>query len=200
MSLVEFIQPKTGNGSAPPVLGYIPSREAVASLVEYENVLTFTEEEAEETGSFFGTPIFGTFEMKGFDYEDRLGGVSDLLIESCFVEVSLTKNIIKTPITNRNGTIKQSISAGDYQIKVTGGLFSPKNELKKPWSQIQHLNSFALRKKSIQVNHRLLYRLGVFDVVIDRLDLIPSEYVNVQRFSMMCSSDKEYYLELNGLR
>lgn len=196
MTAFQFAIP-TGPNANPPVLGYTPTREQVAALVEYESIQTLTEEEALEEGSYFGLPIFGTVELKGFDYENGEGGVDDLLIESVFVEVNLPKNIVKTQITGRDGTVKEMMGLDDHQIKLTGSLFSPKGDLRKPWNQIQQLNAFARHLKAIQINNNLLYRLGVYDMVIDNVRFISSEFVNVQRFELTASSDREFELKIN---
>lgn len=46
--------------------------------------------------------------------------IDGILLKTCLVTINQTKNIIKTSIAGRNGTIKEYMSDGDYLITVSG--------------------------------------------------------------------------------
>lgn len=185
----------------PPVLGYEPTREMVQELVRYEGVRVLDEGELDsETGSFFGLPVFGVVEFEAFTPEPGEPGVTDLKLESCIVNVGLSKMSNKTPITNRDGRVKQSIGLDDYQVDIEGGLFSPIGVLRKPWQSIQHLNAFARHRQMLKVNNKLLNTLGIFDLFIDDVQLLHDDHVNVQRFRLSCTSDKAFELKIRRNR
>jgi len=197
MTLISFDISPTTPVKNPPVLGYIPSVDTVKTLVGYDSINVLTEDETMEDGSYFGLPVFGTLELEGFGPGNGEGGVSNLLIESCIIEVSLPKNIVKTQIAGKAGTVKEMMGLDDYQVKIIGGVFSPKGDLKKPWKQIQQLNAFGRHLQSVQVYNNTLERLGIYDLVIENLRLIPNESVNAQRFELQCISDREFELKIN---
>lgn len=198
MTKFAFDIPTQNSAVNPPVLAAVNTKQQAQALHQYENIDVLTEEEAMETGSFFGLPIFGSVKLYGFDPGNGEAGVSDLLIESCFLEVNLPKDIHKTQITGRKGRVKEMMGLDDYQIKIVGSVFSPKGDNRKPWNQIQQLNAFARHLDSVQLDNNLLVKLGVYDVVIENMRLIHSEWVDVQRFEMTCSSDREFKLKINA--
>ena len=77
--------------------------------------------------SFYGTPvmsrlILGDQNSATFNYTDINGNTQTLdsvTLECCIMVASQEKNIIKTSLEGRDGTVKQFISNGDYKIDVT---------------------------------------------------------------------------------
>lgn len=182
----------------PPVLGYVPTKAMVQELVEYQSVQVLDESDIDgETGSFFGLPVFGVVEFEAFTPEPGEPRVSDLRLESCIINVGVSKNSNNTPITNRNGTVKHSIGLGDYVVDIEGGLFSPIGVLRKPWQAIQHVNAYVRHRQMVKVNNKLLNTLGIFDLFIEDMQLVHTDYVNVQRFRLSCLSDQEFELKIN---
>jgi len=85
--------------------------------------------------SYLGTPVWTPLEFlktSGTSLDNSLGvgrsnGNSDTLlrIDTVLIVVNQTKNIIKTPIQGRNGTVKEYISMGDFEINIKGAIVSP---------------------------------------------------------------------------
>lgn len=73
--------------------------------------------------SYFGTPVFSNLEIPAGKYKTLDGNVIEfdgIRVDAVLFNVTQTKNIIKTPIQGRNGTIKEYISDGDYFISADG--------------------------------------------------------------------------------
>ncbi len=73
--------------------------------------------------SYLGTQVFSNLEIPAGQYKDRDGQVisfDGIRIDTVLFDVSIEKNIIRTPINGRNGTVKQFISMGDYLINCQG--------------------------------------------------------------------------------
>jgi hypothetical protein len=80
--------------------------------------------------SYLGTPVYSYIEFPEGSYETLIGERIDfdgVRVNEVLLEVSMAKNIITTAIQGRNGTIKEYVSDGDYNISVTGRLVNEKN-------------------------------------------------------------------------
>lgn len=87
--------------------------------------LNIQEVEQEESvgSSLLGTPVMDYIEFPGGKYIDLDGAeitYSGLKIDMAILEVNLPRNIVKTPIQGRNGTVKEYISDSDYEISIKG--------------------------------------------------------------------------------
>lgn len=103
-----------------------------------------TPESNDEPGftSYLGTKYYSHCELRKYPVGStrssksnslnniQSGGIESMIFKSCLITIEQTKNIIKTAIQGRNGTIKEYISLGDYMITIEGlivseELFSP---------------------------------------------------------------------------
>lgn len=79
----------------------------------------------EDKASWLGVPIFDAFKfispLKYTDYEGKAINISrDLIFETALVQINQEKEIRKTKVQGKSGTIKTYVSDGDYEISVTG--------------------------------------------------------------------------------
>jgi len=79
--------------------------------------------------SYLGTPVYARLEFSKDGIENQVGspstldgreGARNLILETVLITVVQSKNIIKTPIQGRNGTIKEYIGEGDYMLRING--------------------------------------------------------------------------------
>src|SRR5688572_7578109 len=79
--------------------------------------------------SKLGTPIFSNIEFQELKYQplnvNKILRVPNISFDTVLFTVSQTKNIVKTAIQGRNGTVKQYISDGDYEITIRGIIDAP---------------------------------------------------------------------------
>lgn len=127
-------------------------------------------------------------------------GKRDLRIDTCLITVVLPKVIQKTEIQGRNGTVKEYISDGDYQITVRGSL-NTEYPTVFPTDDIDLLNQFAKLKTSIPVSSRYLDIFGITDIVLERVDFIEKlGYRNEIDFEIAAVSDYPLEFSLNPNR
>lgn len=111
----------------------------------------------------------------------------DLLLESAIVEVSNTKNIVSTAIQGRDGTVKEFISNGDFQVSIQGS-FAFKG-LDWPRDNVALLRQFMEAGMALKVTHELLNSLGIFEIVVTDWSLPKSSFVNIMPYQINAISD-----------
>jgi len=79
--------------------------------------------------SYLGTLVYGPLIFNSgryFEQDDVLQQdpveYEGLKLHTVLTQVSMVKNIITTPINGRNGTVKEYISDGDYNISIFGSI------------------------------------------------------------------------------
>ena len=178
-----------------PVFGYSMSKEEVAEQVKYQGV-TILESEDLEAGGMFGNAVYGAV-----TFDKRPGIARDFKIGNAIVEVSSSKNIVKTALVNTTnharGTVKEYISRGDDVVTISGVLVSPKGSAKRPYNLINELASIVDLGAEFTVQNELLYRLGIVAVVIEKIDWLPFQYINTQPFRLSCISDTDDTYKIN---
>jgi len=152
--------------------------------------------------SLLNTPVIDNLTIQSGSYFDLEGNKIDytgMIIDTVIIEVSETKNIIKTPIQGRSGTVKEYISDGDYIINVRGVIHSrDKTEQRKyPLKLVQDLMNIFKAQRSLKVTSTFLNEVfGIDDIVIERYNIPQVEGVrNQQVFSFSASSDVPIELE-----
>jgi hypothetical protein len=158
-----------------------------------------------ELVSYLGTPILMPVVLgekgKGISYKSRdkwSGKIVDRKIEKEYtmpattvVEISRQKNIIKTPIAGRDGSVKEAISNGDWLIKIRGFVINEQNPNVYPSDEMQTLHKYCEAKTAIPITCKLLQYFEINEVVIDSYNFPRMEgYAGVQPFELDCLSDE----------
>jgi len=170
---------------------------------ENTNVLTQQDLAVEEgrdnlTNGFFGLPIFDIVIFEKLNYKTLQN--EDITVEEFSMGVALcdvvqSKNIVTTAIQGRNGTIKEYISDGDYQINIKGVVTSAAQDF-YPDQDVRRLKAFLDAPVSFKVASVYLNRLGITDLVVNNYTLNQSEGMrNVQYFDINCFSEKPFELQ-----
>lgn len=130
---------------------------------------------------------------------DRLAGVpifqplvlsfegTTLQLDSAVVNVSRPKQIVVTEIEGRDGSVKEFINNGDFNISISG-LVSNNNWI-YPIEKVQQLHSFMKRKSNIEVNHEILNGLGIYEIVVTSYAFDKTPFINCQPYSFEALSD-----------
>lgn len=122
------------------------------------------------------------------------------------VRVSGKKNIVKTPLIDRKGTVKELYSVDDYAISLKGFVIGDNGEF--PEAEIDSLRSLFENKTALQIDNAIT---NVFltdpsvetnekrRVVIESLEFpeVEGGRINVKPFSMQLVSDHIFKLELD---
>ena len=73
----------------------------------------------------FGLPIFTNLEFEAGSFQTLDGDIiefQELRLDSVLMTVTMSKNIVKTAIQGKSGTVKEYVSDGDFEIDVRGVL------------------------------------------------------------------------------
>jgi hypothetical protein len=162
-----------------------------------------------ESISIFGTPVYGTvffaqpnYDVSSFNPDTReyvttnfstqLGENTNggFIIENCIIDVSQTKNIIKTDVVDFNGSIKEYISESDYTITIRGFLSTQSPDL-YPTEEVGILVNYLKAPVPLSITSTFLNtQFGIFDVVVESYTMSQQQGLrNVQYFQINCSSD-----------
>lgn len=121
----------------------------------------------------------------------------ELNFDSVLVRVSRKKNIVKTTLAARNGTVKEHISFGDYEIQVDGFLVS-EDRNSYPTDLIREFHLLANSPEQVKLKSKLLDLFEIDTVVIENWSVKPEVgKPNSIPFSMKLSSDDDLILQVN---
>lgn len=133
--------------------------------------------------SVLGTPIYEqiTFRTSGREYT---------FPDWPLIDISASKNIIKTPIKGRNGTVKEYINIDDYLITIRGILINHDGE-EYPEEMVNEMHDIFKINKELQVTTPVLNLLEIHNIVIQDLKFPEVEgYNHIQPFVIQCLSDE----------
>jgi hypothetical protein len=148
--------------------------------------------------SYLGTPVFSNLIIEGGSYESggRTISYEGIVIDTVLFEISQVKNIVKTSIEGRDGTVKEYISDGDYDVKIKGALVSKSNQY--PKQEMDVLVQILKAKTALNVTSDFLRIFSIHSLVIESYAVPQSEgFLNTQGFELSCISDAPVELKLN---
>lgn len=122
-------------------------------------------------------------------YLDNFRIEGGLEIDTVLIEISQAKNIVKTAIEGRNGTVKEYISDGDYEITMRGAIVG-KNAMQYPLEEVEGLIEILKVPDDIEIVSSFLQLFGIQNVVVESYSLPQTEGVmNMQMFEIKLVSD-----------
>ncbi len=112
------------------------------------------------------------------------------------IRFSLRKNIVKTVTvgSKRKGTVKEYISADDYQIEFRGVCVDANNPYRYPSSQVDIIRKLSETNEAIEVSNDILRFFGIYKMVIESVSF--SDMVGVpgaQAYQIRAISDEDFY-------
>lgn len=137
-----------------------------------------------------------------------VGTVFFTYLPYCVVKVDGKKNIIRTPLSERIGTVKEQYNIDDYKISIKGFLIGTSiGAAGFPEDQINNLKLLYEAQTAVTIDNALTNifltnsQLGFFEqrrVVITSLDFpeVQGGRKNVRPFAMEMESDSVFTLEL----
>jgi hypothetical protein len=116
--------------------------------------------------SSIGNPVFSNFNVQAGSYTKNGQNFSfdEIKIDVALFEVNYPKNIITTPIQGRDGTVKEYISDGDFQVNIRGILFAPNNTF--PLDDFVALIKVAKAPVPLKINSWYLEKFGIYNLVV----------------------------------
>lgn len=162
---------------------------------------TETEDKAVSFSKILNTPIFSDITFSGSQYVDENGNTvtfESLTVQLCLLTVVNMKNIVETTLQGRDGTVKEYISSGDWQVKIDGKIYGD-GANNYPQDDVQKLIKICMAPQSITVTSDFLKMFDISSLVIRQQTIPQLEGIrNYQEFSLNCLSDKELILLKNA--
>lgn len=189
MSSYNFILNEFGLQGLQPK--YYDLEEEGSSQDSFADLGQISIEEIDGPISYLGTAVFSRLVLEDED--------SDLSIDldSVLLQVSQTKNIVTTSINGRDGTIKEYVSAGDYQVSIKGAIVEPINANIYPRAKVKTLVDLISLPRSLICISGYLSLFGITNLVIQSYNFPQSEgFQNRQLFEIEAISDTNIQLLL----
>jgi hypothetical protein len=140
----------------------------------------------------FGLPVFDEIFFEAINYTSNDGKeikVPNFSMGTALCSVNMTRNIVKTVVAGRNGTVKEYMSDGDYGINIKGVLASLYQNA-PPKDSINQLLGFCNCPQEFRVASNFLNYFGIYSIVIESYNFDQSEgQRNVVPFELNCLSD-----------
>lgn len=118
----------------------------------------------------------------------------DIVITSAVCSVSLMKSVVMTALAGRDGTVKELISANDYEINVVFHVMSDTDEY--PEEGMRRLQALVRENCSLYVDSAFLRLFDIDRVAVLSMEVEQATWGNAQEVSMRLVSDDDYEVEV----
>jgi hypothetical protein len=150
--------------------------------------------------SYLGTPIYGEIIIK--DTIDRVVSSSGFSgdgwarFQTCASVVDKPRNIVRTPVHGRNGTVKEYISDDDYHIEIYGEIVSITPDV-APHVDVKNINDLCTLPNEIIIVSDFIHSFGVTNCVVEHFNCRQVKGTrNVIEFTMRLLSDDPTEVQL----
>src|SRR5436190_19944369 len=125
-----------------------------------------------------GTPVWSDVIL----YQQKKSETDGVQLIWCLVNVQQTKNIVKTAIQGRDGTVKEYISQADYQVTLRGAI-SRSFQSTYPLEEMRHFLQLLKDNRALKVTNPFLLMFEIYDLVVEDFSMGQEEgKQNMQRF------------------
>lgn len=122
-----------------------------------------------------------------------------LTINDATVNISREKHMVRTTLVGLDGTIKEYIANGDYDIGITVGITAVDDEGQivdeYPSEGIRKVREFLEENKAIEVTSVFFEIFGIDRMVITRFSLNQDTHSNRQVIDIKALSDEDYVIK-----
>lgn len=152
-------------------------------------------------GSTLGNPVYTNLTFMSGSYTDSSGRVISfprIDFEAVLITVSLPRNIIKTVIQGRDGSVKEYIGEADAQITVNGVITGTNGHY--PIDELNQLLQVIKAPIAIKVISTYLQAIGIYSIVFEdrQLHQEAGSY-SYQQFTLNAISDMPQELRISGV-
>ncbi|MBO4233905.1 hypothetical protein FO675_06255 [Riemerella anatipestifer] len=134
-----------------------------------------------------------------FPIEFYKNGQKKIEIEACTIAVNLIKNVVKTPVSERVGTVKEIFNIDDYKFTIRGFVIG-KNR-KVPEDDIANLKNLFETGDPVELHggYPEIFLEKNCNVVITSLEFpeVQGKTYWIRPFTLTCESDFVQELEIN---
>lgn len=118
----------------------------------------------------------------------------EVYFDTVLFDVSQSKNIVKTSLQGRNGTIKEYICDGDYVVNIKAALINPSGK-SYPESEVKNLITMLQIPYGLEVTSPLLQAFDIYNIVVEDYGFPSTNgFTNTQLVEMSCVSDSPLVL------
>lgn len=160
-----------------------------------------------EVMSLLGTPVAMPVRFSAGSYTSRqpsgeivsLEYPELLLPPTTLVEINRKKRIVRTSVNgSQTGTAKEYIGMDDFEVRFTGMIVSPDNNM--PVDYIQDFRAVMEAPVALDVTSELLQWFGVYQLVIEDYSIALVEgYSNLVAYQARAYSDTPIEVRANGI-
>jgi hypothetical protein len=138
------------------------------------------------SASQFGTPVFSNMIL------------DSLVVNEVILNISNRKNLVMTDIAGRNGTVKEYINRGDYQISARGLLVADFGNF-YPERQVKNFRRICELESEVIIASAFLNHFNITTVVITHSWIGENEGIrNAVPFSLEMVSETPIQIKLNA--
>ncbi|MGC8825225.1 MAG: DUF6046 domain-containing protein [Bacteroidales bacterium] len=109
------------------------------------------------------------------------------------ITITQTRNITRTTVQGKNGTVKEFISDGDYDIEINGALFTSDGTY--PEDDVKMLIELLKEPNELNVDSVLLQMFDIHSAVVTNYKLSQTIMNDMQLFSVTMVSDEPYEIK-----
>ncbi len=154
-----------------------------------------------------GNPTFSELkDLEGRNWLTSLAiafGDKKIELDECIISVVQEKNIVTTALQGRNGTIKEYISDGDYQISIIAAVSNYKEKdnehqasFEYPEDKVRQLVELLQLPETLTMQSDFLEVFGIKSAVVTGFSLEQETHSNRQSFQIQMLSDLPYEIRL----
>lgn len=121
-----------------------------------------------------------------------------LVINDAIVTINSTKNIVKTSLVGLEGTIKEYINTGDYDITISVGVVAVKDGVivdEYPTEGMQVVKEFISENEALEVQSVFLDLFSISRMVVAGFSAKQETYSNRQTIEIKALSDVDYEIK-----
>lgn len=137
-----------------------------------------------------GLPILNRYAE--LEYTDTEGKTISIILETLFISVVETSNIVETVIQGIDGTSKEYINKGDYVITLTGSLLG-ENGWTYNSDSLNQLKELMDVKGSLTINNQFLNEYFNVSSIVKKVYKTTQspDFSNITHYEIECLSDNE---------
>ena len=140
--------------------------------------------------SMLGTPVFADVVLKSTSDKSLT-----IKLDSVLLIIEQNKNIGRTNVTGRNGSVKEYYSLDDYNIEISGSI-TDENATRYPMEQVNTLIKVCELAEAMEVSSPFLEMFNIYNAVIYNYKFDQKAgYQNQQFFHLKMYSDLPIELE-----
>lgn len=120
----------------------------------------------------------------------RTEAANDISLSSALCRVSRQKTIVATAIAGQNGTVKELVQAGDYEIELMLDIIAEADEY--PEAEVRALVELANANAELYLDSAFLRIFDIDRAVVQSIELQQATHANVQPIAIQLLSDDPY--------